>query len=370
MQGTIKKRGKTFTYYFTYTDAEGKKKQASKGGFLTSEDADMARKRAILEYKETNFVQRRCQYSLAEYIDYWFENIAQFNLRYESLRLYKTTAKNHIKPELGKLPLDKITVTKLQSFFTKKQSDYSPSLTKQLKTILNMVFELAEEQKLIRSTPMTAVKLSNSKKKRKKKPFTKEELQLLLDELKRTSYYNAVFTAIHTGMRRGEILGLTWENLDMENRIVHIKHQLQIQNKEFVLAPTKTESSERSLKMTSALYQFFIELKAYQKEQRFLLGNDYYQGTDFVCCHSNGFPISPTALTNHFAYTAKRLEIVGSFHDLRHTHATMMLEADANVKILQERLGHADITTLLNTYSHKTKKLEDDSIARFDSFFS
>lgn len=137
-----------------------------------------------------------------------------------------------------------------------------------------------------------------------------------------------------------------------------------------VLVGTKNKASIRDFKMTSRLIE---ELKIHQQRIQFLkdyYGQMYYQEHDFVCCNEDGTPIHTTRFSNYFINLFKKLGYHYSFHDLRHTHATMLHEAGVNLKVIQERLGHGDIRTTMNIYSHMTNSMEDDAIDKFDKKFN
>ena len=208
----------------------------------------------------------------------------------------------------------------------------------------------------------------DKQKKITKKQLTlisRDDLEKVLSEIANTAYDIPCQIAIHTGLRCGEVLGLTWDDIDFDTKTITVNKQLQNQHNDLVIASTKTTTSNRVLGMTKKLYDILLESKTQQAKFKSILSNEYHTKHDFVCCHDDGRPINPRTLTNYTARLVDKLGISFKFHDLRHLHATMMLEADANIKVLQERLGHSDIGTTLNTYSHVTRKLEDAAIERF-----
>ncbi|MDO4924704.1 MAG: site-specific integrase [Turicibacter sp.] len=197
-----------------------------------------------------------------------------------------------------------------------------------------------------------------------------EDLNTIEEEVNNTRYQLPFLISLHTGMRRGEVLGLTWDNIDFNSKRITIEKQLQRQgNGTLLLVSTKTDSSIRKFKMTSSLYTALQKASEDFRINQERYGEYFYKGNDFVCCNEDGSPINPQSLSLYFRKVSKRLDIPFSFHDLRHTHATMLLEADVNMKVIQERLGHSNISTTFNVYSHLTDKMEDKTIDKFDRFF-
>lgn len=213
--------------------------------------------------------------------------------------------------------------------------------------------------------------MNNSGLKKDLKVIPENELIEIEKAVQNTRYYIPYIIALHTGARRGEVLGLTWEDVDFENNRMSINKALQYQkNVGLVLVGTKTKSSVRDFKMTNRLKQELQDQYLKFQTSKDYYGNLYHQDHNFICCNEDGTPINPTRFSTFFIHLFKRLGYNYSFHDLRHTHATMLHEAGANLKVIQERLGHSDIRTTMNIYSHMTTKLEDEAVDKFNKKFN
>ena len=373
MKGSVRKRGDKWSYYFTIGVVDGKRKIKEKGGFRTKKEAQTALREAIADFETKGYVTKNTDYTLNEYIEYWYETVAKTYLKQSTLELYDRTIRNHIKDEIGYIKLNSVTPVILQNFFSKKQQeDISISLIRNIKNILNNTLKLAFKQGYIKQNPMLLVELNKRKdKKNEIRVISKDELNIIFDKVKGTKYYIPFFIALQTGMRLGEILGLTWDDIDFENKKLTINKALQFTNeKGLSLETPKTTSSHRTILIPQSLID---ELKKWQKVQADILQQHSISGSsshNFICSHEDGSPLNPKFTSSHVKRLSDRLGINFKFHDFRHTHATMLLEAGANIKVIQQRLGHSDITTTLGVYSHVTSDGEQDAINLFEQRYN
>ncbi|WP_195454910.1 site-specific integrase [Turicibacter sanguinis] len=367
MKGSVYKRGSTWSYYYKYKQ-DGAYKKKEKGGFKTKKDAQHALREALVIFEKQGLVQAATTYTIEEYINYWMENVAEIKLRYNTLDLYRRAIRLHINPEIGFLKLNNIKADTLQTFFTTKQKALSDSYINAIRNILNGTFKLAIKQSLILFNPMHQLELHYSKVEKNLEIITTEHLKIILDDISNTRYYIPFIISLHTGARRGEILALTWDDIHFETRKITFNKSLLAKDGEGVsLAQTKTKSSIRTILMTQKLITELQQWQDKQNQNKQLYAEYYYTEHDFVCSNEDGTPINPKRFSTQINRISKRLNIPIKFHNLRHTHATLLLESDVNIKVIQERLGHSDISTTLNVYSHVTQKTEAEAIAKFES---
>lgn len=370
MKGSVRKRGSTYTYLFKIK-IDGKYKQISKGGFKTKKEANAALTEALSLYNNTKQVQTNSNITLGEYIDYWFETVATPSLKHNSLDLYKRQIKLHIKPHLGFVKVSELNPMLLQNFFTDKQKTLSNSSINAMRNVLNGTLKLALKQNVILINPMKQIELKSKKSEKNKTAYTtEEELELIMNDIKDTRYYIPFLIALHTGARRGEVLALTWSDIDFDSKTISFnKSLLAVDGKPVQLSSTKTNSSNRCILMTNKLVQELAIWKEKQDSNKAYYEENYYTDYDFICTNEDGTPINPKRFSTQVSRMSKRLNINFTFHDLRHTHATRLILSDVNIKVIQERLGHSDITTTLNVYSHVTPQLEQDSIDKLENKF-
>lgn len=171
-------------------------------------------------------------------------------------------------------------------------------------------------------------------------------------------------------MRGGEIAALTWDNVDLENGFIDVKYTLvetgTKANKEFILGTPKTKSSYRSISIGTTLIDILKVHKEWQdyNKEKYGIG---YKHSKFICTKENGEHIT----TNTYKYLSRivnyELQIKFSMHSLRHTHATLLLENGANFKDIQKRLGHSKLATTMDTYSHVTNKMKNQTVNIFEN---
>ena len=261
--------------------------------------------------------------------------------------------------------------------FKERQKNYSSSYIRNIKNILHNAFNSAVKQGIILINPLNSVKLStkayNDERSQTKRTLSQEEIKILLECSKGTRYYLPILISLQMGLRRGEVLGLTWDSINFNSNTMTIDKILTSTKAEgLVLTTPKTKMSNRTIKMTNLLVEELLKHRHKQNELKQHYGDYYYSEHEFVCCKDDGTPIAPNENFNstfrHFI--KKHVPFNCRFHDLRHTHATLLLEAGINPKVIQERLGHTNITTTLNIYSHVTKNMEEDSLLQFEKTFN
>ena len=372
MKGGVRERSKgKWSYYFKYKDEFDNWKTKEKGGFKTKKEAESALRKSITEFEEDGYLSKKTTYTVEQYIKYWFENVADLKLKHNTIINYKSAAKKHIYNEIGHISIDKITPVVMQKFITDKNKACCKSTVAHIKKVLNGSFSLAVKQRIIKNNPLRDVENIGNQREEKDASFLdKEQINIVIDKVSKNKYYLPILIAIHTGLRRGEVLGLTWDNIDLDNRIITVNKQLLYQKKKLILSSPKTKTSNRQFLIPSLLAIELQRAKTIQEGHLEYYGDHYHTENNFVCCEEDGTPFRPYELTTYTSELSNSLGMNFTFHDLRHTHATLLLEADVNVKVIQERLGHSNINTTLNIYSHVSKKLEYASIDKFEKLFA
>lgn len=292
----------------------------------------------------------------------WLENHAA-DLSYNTRRSYTM----NIQPAIaffGSIKLKKLKILHILEYKKHLQNINADSIDYKMRINGIMLKKLFQWQ--LMDQDLSAA--SFPKKKRKELCFyNEEEIKQLFEVLSSSLFKHRVFIklAVYSGMRIGELAGLTMENLDFANNTITVKHSLTFdeEKKAFFLGPTKN----KLVRVLTMPEPFMKELKQYVKKvktDRLASGAQWKgtEGMDLVFCKADGSPQHTASFSKSFQDIIKRHHLKRiTFHDLRHTHASLLLAKGVNVKVIQERLGHSSIKITLDTYSHLTKELEREA---------
>lgn len=296
--------------------------------------------------------------TVAEYMHQWLDFHGQ-NLRAKTLERYKSLIELHIIPELGRNLLTKLAPVHLQNFYAKKikggradgkEGGLSAASVRYLHNILHEALANAVNLGLISNNPAEKVKPPRVQQQ-EIRPFTEGEVKTFLNVAKGTKFEALFVTALGTGLRRGELLGLHWDEVNLEQGTLTVKYSLVNVKGRPVLQQPKTSMSKRTIALSSSVVESLKKHRVKQIQQKLRLG-PLYQDQNLVFCSETGTPLNPENLIKrHFHPLLEKAGLPKiRFHDLRHTHATLLLAQGVNVKIISERLGHTDVGFTLKTY--------------------
>ncbi|NPV54823.1 MAG: site-specific integrase [Firmicutes bacterium] len=224
-----------------------------------------------------------------------------------------------------------------------------------------MALREAEKLGLISRNPADLVDLP---KVERKVPvtLTLEEAERSLEVLQGTYLYIPALLAIATGARRGEILGLRWEDVELDKGLITITQELLRVEREYVFRQPKTRGSVRPIPIPPFVVEELRAHKLQQKKWRLAAGSAW-QDTGLVCTHEDGSLINPDSLSPYFIKVMKKAGFPHiTFHGLRHTHATLLLKWNVHPKKVSERLGHSSIQLTMDTYSHVMPTMQDEAV--------
>ncbi|ACD24736.1 site-specific integrase [Clostridium botulinum] len=376
MQGSVRKRGNKWYYYFDVAKSDGKRKKIERAGGNTKKEALEALRKALSEYDNVGTIITESNISVSDYFDYWFNEYVLINCKYSTQVSYKRLIKNHLKPSLGIYQLKKITSSRLQELINLKyRNGFSKNYLGNLYGVLSGAFKYAVyPSNFIKENPMTFVKMPKYNTKLINNP---DDLKIITLEdynniLKRFPYgsnmYIPLQISFNTGLRAAEVMSLTWDCIDFENQTLRVEKILyRNEFKKWVFGSPKTHSSYRTIKIGNTLLSLLKKFHKDQKENKLRYGPFYVKHDyDFVCLKENGELLTTDSLKYLSKVVNYELGIDFKFHSLRHTHATMLLEAGANIKDIQQRLGHSKLATTMDVYSHVTKKMSQDSVRLFE----
>lgn len=413
------KKKPSWQYRFELAKVDGKRKYASKAGFKTKEEAEKAGNIALTEYLRAGKHFEPSEMSVADYLDYWVDNYCVVNLADNTVSAYKNIINNHLKPRIGHYMLKSIDVMTLQNMINDiyLKKGFTKSFMKNILKVCKGAFGYAAyTAKLIPYNVAEPVKLPKFEPQEKKPSIlSKEQMEAILNRFSNSPYqYYPLLIGYYTGMRVGEVFGLTWDDIDLENGIIHVRQQCKSKDKDaltgrkpqkgkalnrWYLGSLKTSSSYRSIKIGNELLNALIEykelqekyeeeygefyVKHYLKEETLLNGRiehriisqtdeagvSPYPRVKLVCVKENGAfrGTEPSKYVAKIARTEMGFEDF-HFHMLRHTHATVLVSNadELQIKDISERLGHSSIRTTMDTYVSNTDEMRVKSMELFE----
>lgn len=296
---------------------------------------------------------------LGQWVLYWLENFKKPQISSSTYSIYKIRVEKHIIEPFGHLALKNLTAFHIQEYYNKlSQNGTSPSYLKLLYTNLNTMCTQAVKMELLSKNPVENVVLPKSQKSAKKiKVLTVNQQQKLVDYCKKKEKEFIFIFLLGTGLRIGEALALTWNNINFEKQTLYVKQTLiRIGNKYELKEGAKTEHGERIVPFTQKIGNPLLEIKSKAK-------------SDLVFpSKKNGYE-NIRNIENRLKRICEYLELPAiSPHALRHTFATRLIETGVNVKVISQLLGHADIKITLNIYAHALEDTLQANVSSLDTF--
>lgn len=325
---------------------------------------------AISELHESGRVFQPSKLYFMEWLDKWLLERIKNTVRATTLENYQRIIKNHIAPVLGAIRLRDLTPSILLDFYNKKHNEgLSQNSLKLIRSVILGSLKQAQVEGLLKNNPAMGLKLPKGQEPVEKQVLDSGNIERIMPILREDRLGAAFLLALGSGLRRGELLGLKWENVDLEKGNIKVEVNLVRVNGELTLQEPKTKQSKRVIPLPSTI---IAELKAHRKrqlEERLAAGGKYEEN-GLVFPNTKGGFIDP----QNFHRTFKRIcDKVGlnniSIHSLRHSYATLLMEAGENPKTVMELLGHSDISTTLGIYSHASEGMKERAVGKLEGIF-
>lgn len=309
-----------------------------------------------------------------DFSDNWMKNHLEDNLSENTLALREGSLKNHILPEIGHLKLNSITtmmLINLMNNLTRKdgrEGELSASSKQEVYKALSNMFEKANEWGVLSENPMTGVPYPSEKKNKRTElnVYDKDEISELVNILEGEQAHWRIFITLSfmTGMRRGELLGLEWKHIDLENGVIKVR-QIISKTRTGVEVKEPKYNSIRDISISKSLIE---DLKLYKKDSEDILSNLGISNreNEWLFFNDDGICLYPDTPTTWWRRFTKRTGIrLIRLHDLRHTSATLLIANNVHAKVISARLGHTKISTTMDIYGHvlpATDKEASDSL--------
>ncbi len=330
--------------------------------------------KAALDQVERLDFLRADEITVGQWLDEWYNNYVVTTLRPSTIRNFETLIRLHIKPILGKVKLKTLTPIYLQKLYARllksgridrpesqNQPDgLSAKTVRNIHSVLYSACDKAVLERLIPFNPAIGCKLPK-KEHTEMKTLPLDGLNRFLAECKESGCFEAFYFALSTGLRRGELFGLKWDDLDMKSHIIHIQRQVQRIDGEIVTTELKTKNAYRSILLGEDVIAMLKSLKEKQK-------NDGLP-SEYIFCSPTGGIMEPGSQRKRLQRILERcgMEKI-RFHDLRHTFATLALQNGVDVKTLSMMLGHYSAAFTLDTYAHVSPKMQQDAVEKVSGF--
>lgn len=399
----IRKRNNYYEYRFEIASTNGKRRWLSKSGFKTKPEAGEAGIQAYNEYLNAGIPFKQCNMSYGDYLDYWLNNYCKNNLKYNTIQTYTIIINKYLKPTIGKYKLFTITSVALNGYIIEIVNQYNHSKTYYkniLKVIKGSFRDACNLYGFIKYNPALTLRLPKINKYSEdiKHLYTKEEVDKILERFKENITFICSFlTSYYTGLRTGEVFALTWEDVDLENGIINIRHSVYDKPKDklgrWYLGTTKTESSTRKIYIANTLKETLINYKKRQDylkeiygleykyyhleevtneygksiETRIVLNKSDEEKINLIFTKDDGIYIGTDIIKYPFKIIHHELGINKCrFYDLRGTYATKILNSGTQLKDVSELLGHTNTTTTQNYYISSLEENRKQAVEIFD----
>ena len=350
--GSITQRGDKYRVCFDYgIDRNGRRVRKYRT-FDTKRDAT----RAFNEHKvkmDKGTQVMPSEYTFAQWLDYWYKDIILPQIEETTAYGYCGMIENYLKPQLGEIRLQKLTARDIQQYYTwlMDENKLSPNTVIKHHNLLTNTLNAAERQEYITKNPMRAVS-PPKKRQREAKFYTPEQLGILLAKAVGTRLELPVFICAYLGLRRGELCGLRWSDVDLEHQTITIENTRTQAGKKEIEKGTKTASSTRTLYLPDTLCDMLKAAKEHQQACRAEYKNAY-DDNDYVVVMEDGRPFRPNYLSELFGKFLADNDLPKIvLHELRHTFASLSNQAGIPAYNIGKALGHSTPATTQKIYTH------------------
>jgi len=303
--------------------------------------------------------------TVAEHLNQWLAGYVKTNCSQRTLDGYQSIIERHLIPALGNTQLKQLHPQIIQGYYGKACEKVSARTVAKHHRLLSQAFKYAVRQGYLGRNPCDLVD-APSWKGRQMRTLTPVEVEVLLDLVQNSPIYPTTYTAVSTGLRQAELLGLRWRDIDLDMLSISVSQALYKRRGICLFKEPKTAHSRRRVAMTPKLALFLREYQAERESMYWQLGKPLALD-DLVFASVEGKPLDPSMLSHEFARIAKKVGLENvRFHDLRHTFASLMLLRGAKPKVISEALGHSSVAFTMDVYSHIIEGMQSDAMALLD----
>ena len=318
------------------------------------------------EYEQGRY-QEDEKMTVKEYLDRWLADFVKISVRRSTYESYGWSINKHIVPNIGLMQLQKLKPVEIQKMLAvMSTTTLSTTSVRYVYRVLNIALNRAVKCQILAANPCVAVEPPRQEKY-KATAYNREELLTLIRAAGGTKLLLPITLAAGCGLRRGEVCGLRWQDIILDQNMLFVRHSLDRPEKgKLELLPVKTDHSERAVRLPAMLTGVLKDVQAAQVRAK-KAPDSLYKDQDFVYAWDDGGPVDPDFLDKQFRellseHQLKKLR----FHDLRHTHATLLLLEHVSIKVISERLGHSSTNITQDIYSHVLPEMQLEAANAID----
>lgn len=370
--GSVKRVGSTWCFVVDVGRSANRRRQVRKRGFRTKRDAQAALNDALAHLQHGTFVRPR-RVTLGEYLDGWLAGLETAGRRPTTIAGYRRLLRIHVIPALGDIELQQLTAVHLDELYGRLAAVGSPAgrgrLSKRTIRYVHMVvgkaLRDAERKQLVQRNVarLASPPSASSARSPEMKVWTPDELRAFLNFAAGSHHAPMLRLAAMTGLRRAELCGLRWQDVDLDKSRLAVRQAITTVEHERSLGDVKSTRSRRVVDIDATTVAVLRAQRQRQLEERVRLGPGW-RDTGLVFTMPDGIGWHPDVISRAFARLVQQSALPKiRLHDLRHTHATHLLAAGANVRVVSERLGHASVAFTLDVYGHVMPGQQADAAA-------
>lgn len=322
---------------------------------------------------------KQAEITLNEWFPVWLHEYKENTVKRGTLNLYNNTYHTYIAKEFGKRKLKEIRAEHIQKLYNDmKRNGYHRSTIEIVSVVLGGMFRQAYKNELIMKNPVPLATLPKAEIRRERRVLTMEEQSLFMEYAQKSKYCNIFEFALSTGMRGGEIRGLTWENVDFQRRMIYVRNTIIRETGQYRLDLPKTQSSIRDIPMLDNVYLLLKNQKRWQSESRLLAGGEWRPVAELenlVFTTGVGTPLDKEYLKNCMNGITKRINKAGiefahlTMHTFRHTFATRCIEKGMSPQTLKSILGHSKLSMTMDLYAHVLPDTKAEEMQKIANLF-
>jgi integrase len=353
----IYRRGKTYTVHLHWTDREGKAQQHKKGGFRTQADAIRYQREYMTQIHSGRRVGST-KLRLGDYLEKDWMPSKEKNIKASTYASYTHIVNSHIIPHLGSIRLEELTPRRVEGFYGDLKAGkgsprpLSPKTIGNVAGVLQTALRDAVRWGLLAMNPISEARRPASRT-REMKAWEPEELAAFVEASRIDRQGPIWHLAATTGLRRGEILGLRWSDIDLDHGTITVRNTRVRAGDLIVEESPKTAKSRRTISIDKQTVEALRRLKVQQAQHKLAHGDIWQNDENYIAIEEDGQPTHPHTFSVRFRRLVHRAGLPTiRFHDLRHSYVVAARRAKIDTKTISERIGHADTSVTLRVYDH------------------